>query len=438
MVTLYKAKAAVKPSRVTQLTIERLDHEAQGVAREQGVITFIQGVLPGERVQVKVTEQKKQFQRAQLQKVLEPSPLRQADHCAFAERCGGCQLSFVQPESMLALKQAAVDELLKHQLKVSTLPWQAPIQGEGLGYRRKARIGVWFEQKTKQFHVGFRGFHQHEIEDIPECVVLSPALAPILGVLRTTLPQLRHGRAITHAEVLDADGQAYVVIRHIKPLGEDDKQRLQQAWPAAFWLGEAEPGVVEPWHEQPTPSYALRCGTRLSLSATDFVQVNAAVNQQMIDQALAWLMLQKTDHVLDLYCGIGNFSLAIAPHVASVTGIEGVDSMVERARANAGQNGQNHCQFAQADLHLPWGKAPWAQATYDKVVLDPARAGAEGAVEQLAARKIKQMLYVSCNPTTFARDAKVLLEKGYRIDKIGVMDMFPYTSHLELMALFKK
>lgn len=437
MVTIYKPKAATRGPKHTDLTIDRWDHDAQGITRQSQMISFITGALPGETVKVELTEQKKNYQRGHVIKVLQASALRQPLHCQANTRCGGCQLGYVSPADALQLKIQGVDDLLKHQLKVAELPWQAPLQGEAFGYRRKARLGVWFEQKTNRFQVGFRGFQRKEIVDIDACPVLSPVIAPAVDVLSSQLPKLAKGRHITHAELLDADGQAFIVVRHVKALAEADKQMLMAAWPEACWLGEAESGVIEPWHTQPEPCYQLGEGLRLRFSAADFIQVNADVNQQMVAQALAWLMPEKSDQVLDLYCGIGNFSLALAPKVQQVIGVEGVASMVTRASQNAELNQLANVDFFQADLHLPWRKAPWAQHRFDKIVLDPARAGAEGAIEQVAALKARQVLYVSCNATTFARDAKVLLANGYRIAKIGVMDMFPYTSHLELMALFE-
>lgn len=437
MVSIYKPKAAARGPKHTELTIERWDHEAQGIHRQSQMISFITGALPGETVKVELTEQKKNYQRGHVIKVLQPSALRQPLHCQANSRCGGCQLGYVSPAQALALKTNGVAELLQHQLKLTELPWQAPLQGDPLGYRRKARLGVWFDQKTNRFQVGFRGFQSKEIVDVAACPVLSPVIAPALSVLASQLPKLAKGRYITHAELLDADGQAYIVIRHVKPLTDVDKKILMAAWPEAFWLGEAESGVLEAWQQQPEPCYQLADGTRLHFQASDFIQVNADVNQQMVAQALAWLMPEKSDQVLDLYCGIGNFSLALAPKVQQVVAVEGVASMVNRASQNAELNQLANVHFYQADLHLPWRKAAWAQQRFDKIVLDPARAGAEGAIEQVAALKASQVLYVSCNATTFARDAKVLLANGYRIAKIGVMDMFPYTSHLELMALFE-
>lgn len=438
MVSIYQTKKKNNLPQHAILEIQRWDHEAQGISTHQGKICFVDAALPGEQVQCRITEQKKDYSRAQVQKVLQPSAARVKPQCPSAAECGGCQLQFVAAETALQLKEQAVAGLLAHQLKVADLPWQPALTADSSAYRRKARIGVWFDKNSRQFQVGFRKAGSKEILDIPFCMVLSPVIAPVLSVLRATLPQLQHGSAITHAEVLDADGQAFVVIRHIRPLADADKALLKAAWPEAWWIGEPQSDEFVAWQPAtPQPEYQLSSGQRLQFDATDFIQVNARVNQAMVAQAIAWLMPEKSDQVLDLYCGIGNFSLAFAPWVASVTGVEGVAKMVQRANANAALNGYNNCSFMQGDLHLSWQGQPWSHSKYHKVILDPARAGAAGAVDEVAKLKPAQILYVSCNAATFARDARVLLANRYQIRKIGVMDMFPYTSHLELMALFE-
>lgn len=439
MVTIYKSKAkTAAPLPQLELTVDRWDQEAQSIAYHQGKICFIDGALPGELVRVKVTEQKAQYLKAQVVKVLQPAPERIAPACRFFTSCGGCQLHYVGAEQARQLKQQALQQQLQHQLKLKDIPWQPMITSASSGYRRKARIGVWYEKKSNQFTVGFRRAGAKEITPIADCMVLSPVIAPVLAVLNQTLPQLQQGSAVTHVEVLDADGQAFVVVRHIRPLPASDKQLFQQAWPTAHWIGEAEPDQLQPWSEaQPQPGYQLASGLRLSFQPTDFIQVNSEVNQAMVAQAVAWLAPKPAEKILDLYCGIGNFSLALAQAGAQVVGLEGVQTMVDTARQNAVQNGLQQLQFAQADLHLAWPKADWNQPHYQKILLDPARAGALGAIDEIVRLKPAQVLYVSCNPTTFARDAKVLLDKGYQLCKISLMDMFPFTSHLELMALFQ-
>lgn len=445
MVSIYKAKAKAQGPQHLTLTVERWDHEAQSIAYHEGKICFIEGALPGETVKVKLSEQKPQYNKGKVQSVVSTSALRIKPACPMSGQCGGCQLHFIGASDAVQLKQQAVAQLLAHQLKLSDLPWQPAIVGADAGYRRKARIGIWYEKSTKQFQVGFRKEHSNEILDVSDCMVLSPVIAKVLSVLAKTLPTLKHGAVITHAEVFDADGQAYVIVRHIKELSDSDKSLLQQSWPEAYWYGEAEPDVLSAWQiDTPEPSYtlALPAATpttlRLAFKAGDFIQVNAVVNQQMVQQAVQWLAPTAADRILDLYCGIGNFSLALAATGAQVFGLEGVPAMVQRARLNASANNLTRCEFAHVDLHLPWPVAAWNKPVYQKVLLDPARAGAPGAIDEIARLKPAQILYVSCNPTTFTRDAKVLLAKGYRIAKIGVMDMFPYTSHLELMALFDK
>ena len=437
MVTIYKSKAKVqKGPQHLDLTIERWDMDAQSIAFSDGKICFVEGALPGETVKVKITEQKPQYLKAQVQKVLKASEHRIAPLCRFAGECGGCQLHHVSAEQSRVFKQQAIDQQLKHQLKLDVLPWQPLLHGDATGYRRKARIGVWFEKKTNAFVVGFRRKGGKEITAVSNCMVLSPVIAPVLEVLSSTLPKLQAGMHITHVEVLDAAGKAFVVVRHIKALPVADKNLLQQAWPEACWVGEAEPDEFQFWGEPQQAQYQLNQGLTLNFAPTDFIQVNAEVNQQMVTQALSWLNVQATDKVLDLYCGIGNFSLALAKQAAQVVGLEGVAAMVTTASNNASLNQLDNVVFAQADLHLAWPKAAWNQPQYQKVLLDPARAGALGAIDEVARLKPAAVLYVSCNPVTFARDAKVLLGKGYSLSKIGLMDMFPYTSHLELMALF--
>ncbi len=441
MVSIYKAKAKAQGPQHLTLTLERWDHEAQSIAYHDGKICFVQGGLPGETVKVKLNEQKPQYNKGKVLTVLNASPLRIQPACPVAGQCGGCQLHYVGAEDSLVLKQQAVAQLLAHQLKINELPWQSAISAGDTGYRRKARIGIWYEKSTKQFQVGFRKDQSNEVLAVEQCLVLSPVIAKVLPVLQTILPKLKHGSVITHAEVFDADGQAYVIIRHIKELTAGDVELLRQSWPEAYWYGEAESDVLTPWQANtPEPSYSLALSGReplhLAFKAGDFIQVNAAVNQLMVDQALQWLAPASGDNILDLYCGIGNFSLALAASGAKVLGLEGVPAMVKRARDNAKANGLDNCEFSHVDLHLPWPKVAWNKAGFNKVLLDPARAGAPGAIDEITRLKPAQILYVSCNPTTFARDAKVLLAKGYRIAKIGVMDMFPYTCHLEVMALF--
>ncbi len=441
MVNIYKAKA--KPSlqgKILNLTIDSADYEVQGIGQYQQKIAFVAGALPGEQVQARVIEDKAGYVKAVAVKILRPAPERVAALCEFAAKCGGCQLQHLSADTQRRLKQQGLDNLIRHQTGLAALPWQPMLSAEDSGYRRRARIGLWFDKKQRQLTVGFRQAGDKQLADVAHCMVLSPVLAPVFAALRQVVPTLADPAALTHTEVLDAAGKAFVIVRHVKALTEQEKARFIAAWPEAVWLGEAEPGQYCYWQqEQPVAQYTLPAqGLTLQFAPDDFIQVNQAVNQQMVSQALDWLQVNRDDTVLDLYAGMGNFTLPLAQRAKTVRAVEGVAKMVQQLATNAKLNGLSNVAAWQADLHLPWPKAPWHQRDYTKVVLDPARAGAQGAVEQLVKLKPAQILYVSCNAATFARDARVLLAGGYRLEKLAGIDMFPYTSHLEVMALFSR
>lgn len=438
---LYKQKQkAQRAGQQLKLQIDRADYEGNGIARYQDKITFVSGALPGEQVLVKIIEDKPGFLKARTEQVIQRSPMRTEPFCAHIHHCGGCQLQHLSPAAQQQLKQQGIDALLRHQLQLAELPWQPLLSGAAQGYRRKARIGVWFEKKTRKVIVGFRQPASKALTPITACAVLSPVLTPIFAVLKQVVSGLPQPGCITHAEVIDAEGQPFVVVRHTEALTEAQQQAFVAAWPEATWLGEAAPGELCYWQsDRASPMYTLPDQhLSLSFAPDDFIQVNAQINQQMVNQALAWLAPTADDIILDLYAGMGNFSLALAQGAKLVHGVEGLTKMVQQAQHNAQANGLYNVHFWQADLHLPWGKAEWNRPVYHKVVLDPARAGAEGAIAQIVALKPAQILYVSCNAATFARDSKGLLNAGYQLQKIAGMDMFPHTSHFELMALFSR
>lgn len=440
MVNIYKAKPkASLLGKTLMFNIDNTDYEVQGISRQADKIAFISSALPGEQVQARVTEDKAGFIKANVVKVLKASASRVTPPCQYAARCGGCQLQHLAPQSQRELKQQGIDELIRHQTGLAVLPWQPVLAADDSGYRRRARIGIWYDKKQRCFSVGFRQQADKQIVNLSHCMVLSPTLVPVFSVLKHVLPQLKDPTTVTHAEVLLAGDTAFVIIRHVKVLSAAEQQLFIAAWPEAVWLGEAEPGQFSYWQQAVIPQYHLaEQQLTLQFSPDDFIQVNAVLNQQMVTQALNWLNVSETDTVLDLYAGIGNFTLALAQRAKKVQALEGVAKMVQQLATNAKLNGLSNIDASQADLHLAWPKASWNQPSYNKVLLDPARAGAQGAVEQIVKLKPAQILYVSCNAATFARDAKVLLQRGYQLEKICGVDMFTHTSHLELMALFSK
>ncbi|MBV2130641.1 23S rRNA (uracil(1939)-C(5))-methyltransferase RlmD [Arsukibacterium indicum] len=439
MVTLYKAKAKTGLAKSTiTLDIDNTDYEVNGLGRYKQKIAFVSGALKGEKVQAVVLEDKPGFLKAKTSKVLVAAAERQTPFCPHFHQCGGCQLQYLDNDQQRALKQQGVDQLIRHQTGLTSLPWQPMLTGADTHYRRKARLGVWYDKKTRQLSVGFRAEGSKAITAITECSMLSPLLSPAVTLLPPVIKALPDPAIITHLELFTAGEQPYVVVRHVKPLSAAQQQAFVESWPQAYFLGDDGSEQLQAWQTgTPTPAYTLAAqDITLQFAPGDFIQVNEAINQQMVSQALAWLQVNADDTILDLYAGIGNFSLALARSAKTVQGIEGVAKMVQQAATNAELNGLSNASFARADLHLPWPDAPWRRQRYTKVVLDPARAGALGAIEQISALKAAQILYISCNAATFARDANVLLGQGYQLQKLAGVDMFPHTSHLELMALF--
>ncbi len=295
-----------------------------------------------------------------------------------------------------------------------------------------------WDERAKRLEVGFRAGASQRIVPIEVCPVLVPVLEALLQPLRLTLERLQKPAVIGHVELFSGTATA-VLVRHTAPLLEADRQQLL-AFAAAqgvqLWLqGEGDPQPVVPARL----GYRLeRWDLELAWQPGDFVQVNAAVNDAMVAQALAWLAPERGQRVLDLFCGLGNFALPLAREGAEVVGVEGVEAMVERARTNAAQNGLDGVHFHRADLSKPLADAPWAGEGFAAVLLDPPREGALEVVRQMHALGARRVVYVSCNPATLARDAQELGRQGYRLRRAGVLDMFPQTAHVEAMALFER
>jgi len=447
-------KAVAKPKVVNeQLTvcIDKLDTNGVGVARWKGKPVFIAGALPNEVIDVKIIEQKSKYARAKITSITKISESRVAPECQHFGLCGGCDLQMLAVEEQLLFKQQKVTELFSRSfsaLKLATkieqadLPWQTPIKSEPWHYRRKARIGVQFDKKA-QATIGFRQKSTNQLAAIKSCPVLVEPLNAIFPLLKKVLAQLTVKAAIGHIEVIQADGQVVLVIRQLKSLNDTDIKLWKSYAQQHFWHviiddGNKQTPLLEGKEGNDVVlSYALEDTSKIYFSSSDFIQINHKVNIAMISQALAWLNISPNDNVLDLFCGLGNFSLALAKKAQRVVGVEGVQVMVDKAKHNADVNGLDNCQFNQADLNSTWLSEPWAkELAFDKVLLDPARAGAEQAVSQIAELKIPIVLYVSCDPATLARDSAVLVSQGYKLEKISLMDMFSQTKHVETMVLF--
>lgn len=427
------------------VVIEKMSHDGRGVARDENKVLFVHGALPEEKVEVIFTKQHRQYDEARCETVLEASPSRVSPRCQYFGQCGGCQLQHVDPIKQIEYKQASLQEQLQ-QVNVHPQIWLPPLTHSSFGYRQKARLGVRYVDKKAAVLVGFREQNSNKITMMNDCAILDPRVGNAIEALKGLLLSLKGMRDIPQIEMAIGGEEVALVFRHLKPIIEEDIQKLTAFSQQKNFTLYLQPGAPETVHQMwPDPKrhtleYKLTLQhLRFEFHPLDFIQVNANMNQAMINQALEVFALQKQDRVLDLFCGLGNFSLPLAQCADKVVGVEGAASMVQRAKKNAILNGIKNAEFYSADLDSDWRNQSWAKETYDKVLLDPPRSGALAIVQNSQQLGAKAILYISCNPATFVRDAAILVhEKGYSLSKCGVMDMFPQTAHVETMGLFIK
>ncbi|WP_137170252.1 23S rRNA (uracil(1939)-C(5))-methyltransferase RlmD [Marinomonas sp. FW-1] len=413
--------------------VEGITHEAKGVARLNGKVTFIEGALPGESVTAQVTKAGRRFDEAALHSIIEPSDYRVEPACPHFSICGGCSFQHLAAEKQLAAKH----DWLQGQLrKVATMQDFEPLVDAPTQYRRRARIAI--EQKKGQLAMGFRGKSSSDIVSIDQCVVLTAPLQTIFLSLKTALLQSELAGLLGHIELLE-DTKGVSVLFRLNFEVSDELKETWERWAqdeqiTLYWQApKASKAEVSP---EKMRHYELD-GLKLSYHPQDFIQVNAAMNQKMVMQAIDWLALNDRDIVLDLFCGVGNFSLPLAKYAQKVIGVEVQDSMVEAARHNAQLNRLDNVAFVAADLTQPVENGLISKQI-TKVLLDPPRAGAFEFLDSIIKIAPTQILYVSCNASTLARDAEYLVAKGYRVLRVSLMDMFPQTSHVETMMLLQK
>lgn len=431
MAQLYSAKRRVTTRQIITVTVNDLDPFGQGVARHQGKALFVPGLLPQEQAEVVLVEDKKQYARAQVKRRLNDSPQRVAPRCAHFGVCGGCQQQHASIELQQQSKRAALSRLMKRDVDdiIAAEPW---------GYRRRARLSLNYQPKTQQLQMGFRKANSSEIIDVVQCPVLVPQLEALLPAVRECLTSLQSQRHLGHVELVQADNGPLMVLRHTAALTAVDKEKLErfsQTHGLSLYLAPQSEILEhirgdEPWYTSD--------GLRLVFSPRDFIQVNDGVNQKMVSTALAWLDIQPQDRVLDLFCGMGNFTLPLAKAAASVVGVEGVPALVAKGRENAALNGLQNVTFFHENLEEDVTRQAWAKHGFDKILLDPARAGAPGVMAHIIKLAPRRVVYVSCNPATLARDSEALLQAGYRIQRLAMLDMFPHTGHLESIVLFER
>ena len=441
MAQIFKpaAKKTALPSAPVEVEIESLDHFSQGVARYQNRVLFIAGALPSERVQVRITQLKRKVAQGKLLSVLTPSPKRITPHCAHFSSCGGCSLQMLALEEQLQVKQRNLQLLFKKFAGIELTQFEPVVSGLALGYRRRARLHFQQNRKTGELSFGFKKRASNDLVFIESCPVLVDDLSGLIAKLRTLFSGLQARKQLGHLELYQGEQRPLIYLRLTAKLGKNDLQRLlafalEHQLDISYKIAEQAVASLTGSTElsYPLPTFDLQ----LSYRPGDFIQVNEQVNQLMVEQAVNWLKPNKDERLLDLFCGIGNFSLPLAQQAKQVLAIEGVAAMVAQAKANAEANGISNVEFITRNLDHSALPADIGQI--DKVLLDPARPGAFKIMAEIVKLKPKALVYVSCNPVTLCRDSRILLDAGYQLNKLALIDMFPDTEHIETMVLFLK
>ncbi|WP_328797007.1 23S rRNA (uracil(1939)-C(5))-methyltransferase RlmD [Luteimonas deserti] len=433
-----------------QVDVVDSTHDGRGVARlADGKAVFVAGALPGEQVLAQRTARSRSFDEAVALEVLRASEHRVAPRCAHFGICGGCALQHLDSGQQILSKQRVLRENFERIGHVTPTRWMPPLVDHPWGYRRKGRFSVRRVDKKDKTLVGFRERDPRFVADLHECHTVIPAIGAVVPALSALVDGLAARSHIPQIEFIagdatpEFDGVA-LVFRHLQPLSDVDHAALVafgQRQRMAIFL---QPGGVDSVHPlwPASPALAFRLApwdVELTFRPLDFIQVNARLNEAMIAHTFELLDLAPGDRVLDLFCGLGNFTLPLARRVREVVGVEGEAGLVARARENAAHNGLANAEFFAADLTQDQRGTAWMRQGFDKLLLDPPRSGAIDVLRQLPLERFGRIVYVSCHPASLARDAGYLVnERGWTLADAGVMDMFPQTAHVESIALFVK
>lgn len=426
-------------------TIESLAHDGRGVAHVDGKVVFIEEALTGETVEFVYTDIRRDYAEGKVVKLLSRSAIRVDAECPHYGVCGGCSFQHIDPFEQIKVKQGLLEEQFKRIGKVEIPAIWPSLDGPHWGYRRKARMGVKYVAKKGRVLVGFREKRQQYLAEIESCKVMHSKVGTKLMDLSDMLGGLSVRDKIPQLEVAIGDVDCVLAVRVLEAPTEEDKQRMRayaHQHGVTLCLQSKGPDTIAPLEGEPeiTPTYALpEHGIVFRFRPAMFTQVNYEINRKMVTRVIDALDLNQSDSVLDLFCGLGNFTLPMARYAGTVVGVEGDLPLIEHARANARQNGLDNVEFHAADLSKDISIAPWAKRRYNKILLDPSRAGASEVLRHFKTWQPEQVVYVSCNPATLARDAGILVnDLGYKLVKAGVMNMFPQTAHVESIALFEK
>ncbi|MCQ8181319.1 23S rRNA (uracil(1939)-C(5))-methyltransferase RlmD [Methylomonas sp. SURF-1] len=438
----HKKKLPLEPVTVT---IESLSHDGRGVSHVNGKVVFIDEALPGETLDFVYTDSRRDYAEGKVVELHDRNPHRVEPACPHFGRCGGCSFQHVDDAEQIHFKE----ELLRDQFRrIGKLEipqiWEA-LTGPHWGYRRKARMGVKWVAKKGRVLVGFRERRNPFLAEIDSCKVMHPIVGENLLALGEMIAGLSIKDKIPQIEVAIGDNDCVLAVRVLEPPSAADQQRMREyaeKLGVTICLQPKGPDSIVPLdgEAEVVPSYALaEQSVKFNFRPAMFTQVNYEINRKMVTRAIEALDLGKDDRVLDLFCGLGNFTLPLATRAGHVVGVEGDLPLVNHARENARLNNLQNVEFHVADLSKDVKDLPWCKQKFDKVLLDPSRAGASEVLHNFKHWRPERIVYVSCNPSTLARDAGILVnELGYKLVKAGVMDMFPQTAHVESIALFVK
>ena len=429
-----------------RLIIESLDQEGRGVARMDGKAIFVDGALPGEVVDATPYRKLPSYELATLSQLLKPSAMRVTPRCTYFGLCGGCSLQHLDARAQVAAKQRVLEDNLWHIGKVKPEEILPAIYGVPWGYRRRARLTARYVAKKGGVLVGFREKRGSYVTDMTSCEVLPPHVSALLVPMRNVLSRLSIRERMPQVEVALGDALDVLVLRNLEPLNEQDEALLRafaEQYAVQLYIQPRGPDSAYPFHSgsgtdlyYTLPEFDLR----IRFTPTEFTQVNHDINRVLVRRALTLLAPQPGERIADLFCGIGNFALAIARRGATVVGVEGSAGLVRHAAENAADNGlADVTRFLDMDLFKIDAVALAGLGRFDRMLIDPPRDGAAELVKALGTDAPARIVYVSCNPATLARDASILVHtRNYRLHAAGVINMFPHTSHVESIAVFDK
>ncbi len=423
--------------------IEAMSHEGRGIAHIDGKTIFVFGALKDEEVRIQIRKTNRNYDQAVTLDVIQASAMRVQPKCDAFDVCGGCSLQHMKNDDQVAFKQQSLLEMLEHA-GINVGQVIPALRSSAWGYRRKARLGVKYVRKKGRVLVGFRERNTPYLADMSRCEVLVPEVGHRLQALADLIESLEARESIPQIEVACDDDHVALVFRNLRDLSSEDTEKLIDfAKLNSFWI-QLQPGGPDsitnlyPDKQSLYFSPLENDDIKIRFRVVDFTQVNAGINQQMVKQVLDFLDLNKQDRVLDLFCGLGNFSLPIARLCATLTAVEGDQAMVTRAKENALEHNIDNGDYFVADLTRPVPGTGWMKQQYDKILLDPPRSGALEIVQIISRFRAGIIVYVSCQPASLVRDSKIICDSGYRLTHFGVMDMFPQTAHVESMAVFEQ